>query len=223
MNHARAAERQERGQHATPRPCPRARRRRAAERPAREQRRAATPRAPARVGVVRAVEHRERRARRRPRSGPARSTASAASRIASSRTGDPAPGEVALGGEPREREVAPLEGGRQAARAASSSGATLHNPRPLLARDRTRRRSSTRARGRHRARASPRDGGRRASPSAMSCTVGPSQRVCSRPTFVSTVTADVEHARRVVAPAEAGLDDGDLDLALGELPRRRRP
>ena len=37
---------------------------------------------------------------------------------------------------------------------------------------------------------------------------------------MSTVTRGVDHAGRVVAPAEAGLDDRDLDLALGHLPQR---
>ena len=45
---------------------------------------------------------------------------------------------------------------------------------------------------------------------AMSATVGPSQRVCSRPTFVSTCTARRDDVGRVAAPAEAR-------------PRRRRP
>ena len=56
---------------------------------------------------------------------------------------------------------------------------------------------------------------------AMSAIVGPSQRVCSRPTLVSTDDGRVEHVGGVVAPAEAGLDDRDLDPARGELGERR--
>ena len=57
---------------------------------------------------------------------------------------------------------------------------------------------------------------------AMSAIVGPSQRVCSRPTLVSTQTAGVEHVGGVPAPAEAGLDDRDLDLARAPARRARR-
>ena len=55
---------------------------------------------------------------------------------------------------------------------------------------------------------------------AMSRTVGPSQRVCSSPTFVSTTTGGAEHVGRVVAAAEAGLDHRDLDLAARQLVER---
>ena len=51
----------------------------------------------------------------------------------------------------------------------------------------------------------------------MSAIVGPSQRVCSSPTLVSTWTFERDHVGGVVAPAEPGLDHRDLDLARGEL------
>ena len=55
---------------------------------------------------------------------------------------------------------------------------------------------------------------------AMSATVGPSQRVCSRPTLVSTTTGARSTSGRVVAPAQARLDDRDLDRAPRELVER---
>ena len=56
----------------------------------------------------------------------------------------------------------------------------------------------------------------------MSAIVGPSQRVCSSPTLVSTTTVGAEHVGRVPAPAEARLDHRDLDLAARELGERGR-
>ena len=58
--------------------------------------------------------------------------------------------------------------------------------------------------------------------SAMWRSVGPSQRVCSRPTLVRTSTRRADHAGGVVAAAEAGLHHRDLDLGARQLPVRRR-
>ena len=62
----------------------------------------------------------------------------------------------------------------------------------------------------------------RASRVAISSSVSPSTSVCSSPTFVRSTTRVREHVRRVVAPAEPRLDDGDVDPGCGELGERRR-
>ena len=124
-----------------------------------------------------------------------------------------------LGGGAREREVARWKPGAPQRRPSSRAARHAHAARVALggaARLRRAPRGRARADDERRAAAA-----RTASFSrAMSATVGPSQRVCSRPTFVSTATGAREHVRRVVAPAEAGLDDRDLDARAGELDER---
>ena len=93
---------------------------------------------------------------------------------------------------------------RTSLRAAASAAATAPRPRASgcePADDQRRRRRGTTA----------------SFSRAMSAIVGPSQRVCSRPTLVSTCTRDGDHVGRVVAAAEPGLDHGDVDAARGQL------
>ena len=96
-------------------------------------------------------------------------------------------------GRPRRRRVRARScaAGRSPARAAATGallGSARTSPRVALAGDALGDRERRLGRGRRRARASSRGATTASFSSAMSLIVGPSQRVCSRPTFVSTVT-----------------------------------
>ena len=105
---------------------------------------------------------------------------------------------------------------------ARSSRSGPRRAAPHARRRRARRPPARRDAGRGRSRASPPGRTTSTFSPAMSAIVGPSQRVCSRPTLVSTWTVDDEHVRRVPAPAEPGLDDSGVDARSGELAVGRR-
>ena len=204
-----------------PRPCPPARPSRA---PAAAPARSGSERASAvdRGGVVRAVEHRQRALVHDLQ--PARHLGRGGGRAR--RPARRARSPRCAGTPPRRRARARSCAAGSAPRASSSIAPDSVRPRA---------RSAPRARA-PRARRPPAPPARAASPStsvpaarttasfssAMSVSVGPSQRVCSSPTFVSTVTRRVDHARGVIAPAEAGLDDRDLHARARPAPKRRR-
>ena len=98
--------------------------------------------------------------------------------------------EVGLGRGAREREVAPLEGALRRAAASPLSRGRDDEPRAALGAHALGERQRVRVQvGADHERRRP-GARRRASRAAMSAIVGPSQRVCSSPTFVSTCTFD---------------------------------
>ena len=192
------AQRQQRARACRRRPCPRA------------------PRARAPAARRRAASGSDSHERRAPRRGCARRRAPSSG---SPSTHLQPPGHLGRGGRRRARacsrerdpERAAGRPRRRRARARSCAAGsapraaqrrrrrdrpaarTIRAPRSPATRSATASASRREVRAEHERRAAA--ARRRASPRRCRASVGPSQRVCSRPTFVSTVTRGVDHAR----------------------------